>query len=109
MTNRVNKGSLFPFLEYETSVVASETEGVTQRILDVTFLRRVEGEVDAVVDVLVGILRVMVDGRRDDTVFECHHAGDCLYGSRRADQVAGHRLGGVQGSCHRHARRTHAE
>ena len=100
MTNRTHKGVpallFFPFLKDQARVVASETEGVAQRIHDIAFLRLVEGEVNAIIDVLVCILRVMIDGRRDDAVLERHHACDSFYGTRRADQMTGHGLGGVE-------------
>ena len=56
----------------------------------------IEGEVNAIIDILVQILRIMIDGGRDDSFFECHNARKCFYGSCSTDQVTGHRLGGIQ-------------
>ena len=76
--------------------MSAEAEGVTQGIADIAFLRFVKGEVHAIVDVLVQVFGVVVDGWRDDTVFEGHNASHSFYGSCSTDQVTGHRLGGIQ-------------
>ena len=91
-----NYRSLLPLLKEQASVMSAEAEGVTQGIADIAFLRFVKGEVHAIVDVLVQVFGVVVDGWRDDTVFEGHDASHSFYGSRRTDQVTGHRLGGIQ-------------
>ena len=80
----------FPFIEHETSVVSAEAESVTEGILEIPFLRLIEGEVDAVINLLVFILRIVIDGRRDDTVLECHDARHSLYSTGCTDQVACH-------------------
>ena len=70
--------------------MSAEAEGVTEGILDIPFLRLIEGEVNTVIDLLILILRVVVDGRRDDTFLECHDTRHCFYGTRRTNQVSRH-------------------
>ena len=62
--------------------MTAEAERIAQCILDVALLSLTEGKIDAVVDVLVLILGVMVDGRRNNSVLQRHDASQGLYGTR---------------------------
>ena len=76
--------------------MASETESVTQRRVDIPFLGFAEGEIDAIVDVLVLIVRVMVDGWRNNAFFQRHDTCQRFHCSGSTDQMTGHRLGRIQ-------------
>src|SRR5918911_3572197 len=77
-------------LEDETRVVASEAERVGERDLAL-FLSRHVGDV---VEVALGVGRLVVDRGRDHSSVDREHAGSRLHFAGAAEQVPMHRLGG---------------
>src|SRR6185503_5399678 len=85
----------------ERHVVAAEPEAVAQDGAHFALL----GGVGRVVEIELGIRRLVVDRRRYDAVARGERADDELHGARGAQHVAGHRLGRTD----RHALRVLAE
>ena len=72
--------------------MTAETEGVAQGSTYLTLLCLVEGEVEVVVDFLVLVIFLMVDGRGNDVVLHGQDGSHSLYGTGGTEQVTGHTL-----------------
>src|SRR3989442_2209352 len=76
----------------ERHVVPAETEGIGERYVHVPL----HGLVGRRVEVASRIGRELVNGGRDDSRLDDEGADACLECAGRAQQVAGHRLGGAE-------------
>ena len=83
----------FPTLEKKRCVGAAEAEGIGQGVLDVNLAHLVRN----VVEIAVGIRRLVIDGGRNNSSLNNKRRDSGLYGSRCAEQVADHGLGGTDG------------
>lgn len=79
------------FFKDDGRIVPTEPKRIAQHCPDLSFLCGIEREVQARVD--FRIICEVVDGRWDKAVVDGQHPGNRLYGTRCAQQVAGHRLG----------------
>ena len=80
-------------LEDYASVMSAEAERIAEGSAYGTLLRLVEGKVQVVVDVLVLVVLLVVDSRRNDVVLDSQYRHEGLNGTGSAEQVASHRLG----------------
>src|SRR5690606_1980063 len=77
--------------EHQGAVGSAEAEVVLQGYVDL----HLAGNVGAIVQVALGVLLEEVDRRRRDLVVHREGGDDRLEPAGAAEQVAGHRLGGV--------------
>ena len=71
----------------------AKTKRIGQRGIDHPLLCFVKGEVQPAVN--FRIIRKMVDGRRNDIILYSQDSGNGFDGTRCAQEVAGHRFGGI--------------
>lgn len=77
-------------LQDAAGIVSAETERVAQCGADGTFLCLVEGKVQIVVNILVAVIVLVVDGGRNDVVLHGQTADKRLNTAGRTEQVACH-------------------
>ena len=74
------------------SVVSAKSKGVGESSTHSALLSFVEGEVHLVVDVLIAVIFVVVDGGRNDIVLHREAANNSFHSTCCAEQVTSHRL-----------------
>ena len=85
----------------DAGVVAAEAERVVDDGVHLHFARGV----GHVIQITFGIGRLVIDGRRDDAVFDGQRADGHFHRARRAEHVAGRALGGTDGDFFARVRR----
>ena len=73
--------------------MATETGGVRRGCVDFALLGLVECEIQVVVDILVVVALLMVNGGGNYAVYDSQDAGDGFYSTGSSQQVTCHRLG----------------
>ena len=73
ITNYILKKLLSVFFENHTGVMTAKAERVAQCSTHFTLLCLIEGEVQVVVDFLVFVVFLVVDGRRNNVVLHGQH------------------------------------
>lgn len=69
-------------LQDAASIVATKAKRVAERSADGALLSLVEGEVEVVVNVLVAVIVLVVDGGRNDVVLNSQAAEQCFNRTR---------------------------
>lgn len=85
--------SRFVFLKDNSGIVAAETERIAQSRTHGALLGLVKGEVEAVIDFLILIALLMVDGGGNDILAYRKGAEHCLKGACSTEKVTCHRFG----------------
>src|ERR1700759_3120420 len=81
------------FLNYDAGIMPAKAKGIAQRRPYSLLLWFPESEVQTRIQ--LGIVRHMVNGRRDLVVYDAHDTGDRFDHARRAQTMSRHRLGGT--------------
>ena len=77
-------------LEDYAGIVTTKSEGIAETSTHLTLLSLVEGEVEVVVDLLVLIIFLMVDGGRNNIVLNSQNGNHSLNSTSSTQQVTSH-------------------